>query len=75
MSNTLMFGLGQLPDNYGKVYGLVNDALHKMSMVLVMILSRFIYGSTIYEAHIDSRFLFTVLYMVLLQLLGRACHF
>ena len=66
MSDTLMFGLGQLPDNYGKVFGLVNDALHTMSMVLVMILSRFIYSSTIFEAHIDSRFLVTVLYMDLL---------
>ena len=70
-----MFGLGQLPDNYGKVFGLVNDALHTMSMVLVTILSQFIYGSTIYEVHIDSQFPFMVLYTVLLQLLGRACHF
>ena len=28
MSNTLMFGLGQLPDNYGKVYGVFHEALH-----------------------------------------------
>ena len=41
MSNTLMFGLGQLPDNYGKVYGLFNDEWHIMSTVLVTILSRF----------------------------------
>ena len=28
MSNTLMLGLGQLPDNYGKVYGVFHEALH-----------------------------------------------
>ena len=79
MSNTLMFGLGQLPDNYGKVYGVFHEALHYNVYGSfhdsITILVRFIYGSTIYEAHMDSRFLFTVLYTVLLRLFERECDF